>query len=42
MSNSYEAPGLQELGDFHRETGEGVGDFEEQVLPLEDYSQPGT
>lgn len=41
MAHTYEAPQLQELGNFRQDTGEFIGPHDEQILPLDDHSYEG-
>ncbi|MEV5326373.1 keywimysin-related RiPP [Nonomuraea sp. NPDC052634] len=38
MDVKYEAPSLVQVGDFHQDTGEFIGPYEEAILPFEDHS----
>lgn len=40
-TQAYEAPSLMQVGDFHLDTGEFIGPYDEAILPLEDHSNEG-
>lgn len=41
MTNTYEAPTVVQLGDFHQDTGEWRGPHTEKILFWRDYSKEG-
>lgn len=38
MAKAYEAPSLVQVGEFHKDTGEFLGRYEEAMLPFDDQS----
>lgn len=40
-TQAYETPSLKQVGDFHLDTGEFIGPYDEAILPLEDHSNEG-
>ncbi|MDN5964637.1 MAG: lasso RiPP family leader peptide-containing protein [Actinomyces sp.] len=39
MFTTYETPVIELVGDFRHDTGEFIGPYDEQILPLEDHSK---